>query len=1614
MKLTPLPLLLGLMLMLGLAPDASAQGNGVLREVWFGIGGSVVADLTNSAAFPNSPAFDEVLTSGFEAPTDVYDDYGQRLRALLIPPTTGNYHFRIASDDGSQLFLSTDATPAGKQLIAWVSGWTPSRSYRVESTQLSGSRYLVAGQQYYIEALMKEGGGGDNLCVTWQLPGDTDPPDGSPPIPHANLVPYGVGPPVFTQQPTNLTVVEGGTATFAIALSRVSGATFQWHRNGAAVPGATALALSLAPVSLADHGSTFYCRAVNAYGASNSAVAALSVTPDISRPAIVFVQNPGDLSLVTVGFSELVDPQTAATAGNYTLNQGASVLSATLLDDGTTVLLRTSPLTLGLSYTLTVNNVRDRATTPNLILPNTQRLFVVNYLPLDVANLTGTNEPSGPSSRRTGLAITEIMYRPAARMDGRILEFIELYNSNPWNESLAGHQLTGDVSYTFPAGTIIPALSYRVIAANPADLQAVYGLANVLGPLASASSGSTSNALPNGGGTVRLLDELGSVLLDIAYTDQPPWPVAADGAGHSLVLARPSYGEGSPRAWVASDRMGGSPGIFDTPTANPVRTVLINEILTHTDPPLTDYVELFNYGTATVDLGGCVLTDDPTTNKFRLPVGTLLAARGFLSFTEVELGFALSAAGETIYLLNSDSTRVLDVLRFGGQENGVAFGRFPDGALRFSRLSARTPGAPNARRLPSDVVINEVMYNPVSGDQAEEFVELHNRGTNVIALGGWRLEGGISFTIPNGRTLAPGGFLAVAKNSTALLAAHSGLSPALVVGGFSGQLANSGDTVTLTMPDEVTSTNQSGVVSTNTIRIVMDEVAYGTGGRWGGWADGGGSSLERVEARGDGRLAPHWADSDETAKSGWATVEFTGRLDHGAMANPSQLQIFLQGAGECLVDDVEVIPEGGANVVANGAFDSGTNGWFFQGTHEDSRWQPTGGVSGGCLHIIATDRGDTGANRIRAVLTQTLAADTIATLRAKVRWLKGHPEILLRLHGNWLEAPGLTLTTRNHGTPGAPNSRAAANSGPAITDVRHAPVLPSAGQAVTVTAQLDDPDRIASALLYYRVDPATNWLRVAMTYRGAGLYAGVIPGQTTGTRVAFYLEARDAATPNLSSRFPADAPARECLVGFGESVPAGSFGAYRLWMNQRNVDRWTTRGKQSNRGLDATFVLGNYRVGYNANALYSGSPFHTPGYSGPTGNACDYEVNLPKDDPMLGETDFVLGTIGNLNSDPTMQAERTAFWIGRQLGVPYLNRRYVRLFFNGQQRSAVYEDTQQPSRELVRQFFPDDDGGPLHKIEDWFEFNDLGDNMLGNVDATLQNFTTTDGAKKTARYRWNWRPRGVQGSANDFSRLFALVDAGNAAQPEPFRSQVLGLVDVEEWMRVLAMERIVGNWDSYGYSRGKNMYAYQPLAGRWALLPWDIDFVMSSGGDGPETGLFGSNEPVVDALRNFPEFQRAYWRAFEDAVNGPLMPATLAAQLDPRYSALLANGAGPDSPQGLKDYAALRRNYLLGQLATVAASFTVSPTVTVSNGLGVLTGTAPVGVASVVVNGEPWRVNWIAVNQWGRPRAAPVRQQLLQRHRPRPAGPAGERREQWRRARLYAGRALAGRHGGHP
>ena len=1179
-------------------------------------------------------------------------------------------------------------------------------------------------------------------------------------------------------------------------------------------------------------------------------------------------------------------------------------------------------------------------------------------------------EPLAACSRRTGLVISEIMYHPAPRADGRSLEFVELFNTQAFDEDLTGHRLSGDIDFAFAAGTILKAGAFLVIASAPADLASVHGLSGVLGPFA--------RNLPNDAGTVRLRNEQDAVLLEVNYGSRAPWPRAADGAGHSLVLAQPSYGERNPAAWAASERVGGSPGRAETIRPEPLRNVVINEILARPTESIPAFVELHNHSNQAVDLSGSFLSDDPATNKFRIDPGTVLAPSGWVTFTTGQLGFTPSAAGGTIYLVNSNQTRVLDAVGFRGQARGISIGRFPDGAPAFRALIQPTPNAANSALLIDDIVINEIMYHPISGQSADEFVELYNRGAQAVSLDGWEFTDGINFAFSNHAIIPAGGYLVVAKNQTNLLARYPDLNPSNLVGNFSGTLADQGERLRLSKPDRSVTTNAAGQTITNTLSITADELTWSDGGRWGRWADGGGSSLELIDPRADHRLASNWADSDESSRAtNWTTIEHTGVVDLG---NPNYaanaVQVLLLGEGECLVDNLEVI-RSGINLLANGIFESGTTGWVFEGNHDATLLATNAGFeSARSLLVRTSGDGDCSANRLRARLTTTIVPGTTVTLRARVRWLRSHPEILLRLRGNWLEATGPLLVPTNLGTPGLPNSRAVANAAPAIHDLTHHPALPAANQSVLVTARVHDPDGISLVQLKYCVDPSPTFATVAMVDDGSngdalagdGIFSAPIPAQPGGKLVAFYVIATDGFSPMATNRFPDDAPARECLVRFGESAPFGSFGTYRLWMTQATYNRWSSRVPASNQPLDCTFVNGSQRVVYNVGGYYSGSPFKTRNYNTPTGNPCDYNVRFPPDDRLLGGSLFEIVYPGNVaGDDPSAQRERLAYWVARQLGLPTNARRYVNLFVNGTRRGTIIEDTQVPNRDVVEELFPDDAEGELFKTAIWYDTDDVRTDDFGasRVDARMAEFTTTGGVKKTARYRWNFQPHAVRGSANDFTNWFRLVDALNGPDAS-YTAAVEAQVDTEQWMRVFAFEHLAGQWDTFGFVTGANMFPYLGRQGRWTLLLWDLDIAFAAGYSSPGGDPFACDDPVLRRMTSHPAFRRAYWRALQDAVNGPLAPAALNAWLDTRDAALRANGLAVTPPDDLKSYISQERDFLIGQLASVAAQYTVAgpgefsttePVVTLS-------GTAPIEVATIQVNGTTRPVTWTSLNAW--------------------------------------------------
>jgi hypothetical protein len=166
--------------------SACPGAGSIKREIWYNIPGTTVSSIP-----VNTPPDEIVTLTSFE--TDNYQgtNYGSRVRGYICPEQTGDYMLFIASDDQSELWLSTDDNPANKRKIASVTGYTTKNNFTKYPTQRSGIIRLTRGQRYYVEVLHKEGSGADFLQVGWLEP-DTDE---EVPIPGDKLIPFDAPPP---------------------------------------------------------------------------------------------------------------------------------------------------------------------------------------------------------------------------------------------------------------------------------------------------------------------------------------------------------------------------------------------------------------------------------------------------------------------------------------------------------------------------------------------------------------------------------------------------------------------------------------------------------------------------------------------------------------------------------------------------------------------------------------------------------------------------------------------------------------------------------------------------------------------------------------------------------------------------------------------------------------------------------------------------------------------------------------------------------------------------------------------------------------------------------------------------------------------------------------------------------------------------------------------------------------------------------------------------------------------------------------------------------------------------------------------------------------------------
>ncbi|HTL55617.1 MAG TPA: hypothetical protein VL361_08050 [Candidatus Limnocylindrales bacterium] len=340
--------------MLLLAGAAGAQtvvfNPGVLRhQVWSSSNPNGEQNASRQdieAGIAGAPATDTFDLTHFQTAPDVADNYGERVSGLFIPAVSGNYVFFVCGDDDTDLFLSTDSTPANKRMICQELSWSNPENWvsagagdvnqkrsdkwknAAGQSPFASGIPLVANQKYWIEAVHHEGGGGDNCSATFKLVGDPDPANGTASAMTNSNIGYGYTIPatltVLTQLNASASAYAGQSVSFHFEVfdPLPDPLIYTWYENGSVIAGTNAGPLLTFLTTAADNNAQIKC-VVSIPASYNSSV---SVTSTISTLTIIGGSQTYTNGLKVEFFSGA--NRSAVEAGNVPYPDSVSIISA--------------------------------------------------------------------------------------------------------------------------------------------------------------------------------------------------------------------------------------------------------------------------------------------------------------------------------------------------------------------------------------------------------------------------------------------------------------------------------------------------------------------------------------------------------------------------------------------------------------------------------------------------------------------------------------------------------------------------------------------------------------------------------------------------------------------------------------------------------------------------------------------------------------------------------------------------------------------------------------------------------------------------------------------------------------------------------------------------------------------------------------------------------------------------------------------------------------------------------------------------------------------------------------------------------------------------------------
>jgi CotH kinase protein/Lamin Tail Domain len=731
----------------------------------------------------------------------------------------------------------------------------------------------------------------------------------------------------------------------------------------------------------------------------------------------------------------------------------------------------------------------------------------------------------------------------------------------------------------------------------------------------------------------------------------------------------------------------------------------------------------------------------------------------------------------------------------------------------------------------ASVVINEIMYHPDTDVYASsrEYIELYNISAEEVDLSNWYFSNGVGFTFPPGTSIPAGSFLVIAGDGEHV-AEHYEISN--VIGNWSGRLSDGGERISLN--------DETGTL--------IDTVRYNDTGGWPVAADGQGSSLECMNPYVDNDDPANWRAARGVSGGNWRLYNLA--MPGTALAGRNTVYFYLDGAGECLLDEVEVILSGSnENHLKWGDFESpdlelgDIYSWRATGNHIQSTLTNDTIISTTAVHIIATDGGAAGITNSfhQLIMPRPIQVGKTYFVRFWVKFLTNETKLHVSFHGSSEQGVVSANQLNSPYTPGAYNNRSTSNLPPYIDMVECEPQTPRPNEDAVIRARIADSDGIAAATVEYEVIRGSSGF-IAMAddgnggdlVAGDGIFSAIMPRQSNERVTRYWIEAED--NTGVTQRYPEPSEPTPNRAYFTWDRPPGT-PLRIVWIHFETNDYNSISGTNE---VPCTIVVDGV-VYDRTRARYRGDT----ALGNPKKN---FKFRFNKDNRARDKKTW------NFNGDMVDKSymhSAISWELLRRIGLPAAETEPMQLQLATGSGSFRYWGLYVYLEQFNEQFL-DRVGLPVN-----------GNLYKSSSDQRVLDAYPAKYAKNSNEELNDW---------SDITSFMSGFSLDHRSQSEAHQF-VMQNVDVDNYIDYLCGMTLIGNVDQVG----KNQFLYHyPDKGKWIVIAWDLDLVWGqnfdpAGGDSSVlyssslfNNIFTINTPILTGSHQHPKWKGGIWNKLTD------------------------------------------------------------------------------------------------------------------------------------------------------